>query len=317
MNNKIKKIFAGIGLGMAGICLLTGCSANIEVSQEDIDKTLSNANEYFTSVDDTNQNLQNIDSAIQDTNENLTDINDNLQNINNNLELQTKDSEYARQYLLSLLSNGIYDSIGNQEFSMTLTSQQYEYDVLETSETVSYSAYWEGNTYKAILDSGDGISYQEVVRNVDNDTHAVTYTENLYLNNGEGSKTYTTKENLKYFDYLSIGFATNYYQLYVAMYANCYADNDGIYSMETIDGGLRFMINSVNSEDFEFGQTIIEFVNGKLTKMIDIQNERLGTTVGEAGHHTDCPYYVGTCEFNDTVTPIEFDKTGYTLKTDE
>lgn len=319
MNNKIKKLFAGIGLGVAGICLLTGCSANIDVSQKDVDNTLSNANAFFTSVDDTNTNLDNIDNAIQDTNESLADINDNLQSINNNLELQTKDSECVRQYLLSLLSNGIYDSISNQEFSMTLTYQQYENDMLETSMSASFSAYWEDNTYKAIMDASEGrgtIWYQEVVRNVDNDTHAVTYTENLYTNDiGDGKKTYTTKENLEYFDYLTTGFASNYYQLYVGMYAETYIDNDSIYSMETIDGGLRFVRNSYNLEDLEFTQTTLEFVNGKLTKEIYIKNGRLGTTVGEDEYHNDCPYYVMTCEFNDTVTPIEFDKTGYTLET--
>lgn len=324
MNNKIKKIFAGIGLGMAGICLLTDCSANIDVSQDDIDKTLSNANEYFTSVDDINQKLQNVDSAIQDTNESLTDINDNLQNINNNLELQTKDSEYARQYLLSLLSNGIYDSIGNQEFSMTITSQEYDYNVLNTNSSATFNAYWDGNTYKALLgDTTNGYSiYQEVVRNVDNDTHDVTYTENLYLNDGKGAKTYTTKENQKTFDNLSskISFVVDYYSLYTSMFEMIYnSTDDSFYTVETIDGGLRFAMNTVyeffDSEsvhNVDYSAVVFEFVNGKLTKLTQV----IGPICGLANEET-ISNSITTCEFNDTVTLIEFDKTGYVLDTNE
>lgn len=326
MNNKIKKIFAGIGLGLAGICLLTGCSANIDVSQDDIDKTITNANEFFASVDDTNQNLQNIDNAVNNTNESLADINDNLQNINNNLELQTKDSEYARQYLLSLLSNGIYDSIGNQEFSMTITGKHYVYNVLDTNSSASFNAYWDGNTYKALLENstnGNSI-YQEVVRNVDNDTHAVTYTENLYSNDGKGSKTYTTKENQKTFDNLSsqITFVVDYYSLYTYMFEMIYNSTyDSFYTVEAIDGGLRFAMNTVDEigdsesvRNVDYSSVVFEFVNGKLTKLTQV----IGP-VPAYGLANEEPISnsITTYEFNDTVTPIEFDKTGYVLQPNE
>lgn len=320
MNNKIKKLFAGIGLGMAGICLLTGCSANIDVSQDDVDKTLSNANAYFTSVDDTKQNLQNIDTAIQDTNESLTDINDNLQNINNNLELQTKNSESARQYLLSLLSNGMYDSIGKQEFSMTMTSQQYEFDVLETSTTGSFKAYWEGNTYKALVENSAGnIIYREVTRNVDDDTKAVTYTENLYLNDiGDNTKTYTIKENLEYIDYMSMVSIEHYHQLYLYAYSLVNKMEDAVYSVETIDGGLRFAMTYVDSETLNPSTWISDFVDGKLTKITVTGYGKVSNALGGGlAHYDGYPYYVMTLEFNDTVTPIEFDKTGYVLDTNE
>ena len=47
MKNKSKKILAGLALGLVGAVTLTGCASNIVFNQEDLDRAITNVNNYL------------------------------------------------------------------------------------------------------------------------------------------------------------------------------------------------------------------------------------------------------------------------------
>lgn len=284
MKNKIKKILAGLGIGLAlgSSAMLTGCSSDITFNQKDLDDVISNVNTY-------------------------------LENTQNN------DSEYVRNTLNELLINALNNSIGVGNIAYTSVSEQYAYGIKGTTQKEIYKRNIEGQVRKEYYSKTDNnqtrISYTEITKKP-SETLSSIYDVESYIIDWDNKKEYAKTENTseisslpsysEFKDYVDV-YSTI---IYLLNNSNELTMSDFVKSVE--NDMVTYKCMATNPEYIDnssiVGSMIIVFRNEKIVKLETI-NTSYSTNL------YDDYYAKQTITFDYENEAISFDKTGFNTST--
>lgn len=298
MKQKTKRLLAGLGIGLAlgSSAMLTGCSSNLDIKQGDLDRTITNTNDF----------MQNGDEYL-----------DSLRN----------KSEYVKNELNGLLLNGIYSSMGVKNIAYSCNTEFYMFGT-KIDETIQreYKRNVQNNLIKQYEKySSDKLTERyhevEVVSEVNSQTK---YKVKEYSNNNNSTKTYTEREETDYTK--AINDMGSLFADYIDVYSNYYGiinmTDSGVsngLSMEfdkvIDDDTVTYRCNTINSSSTnnsrQYSFINLSFKDNKITKVEMISFGYLDN-LGEVEYSDG--YQVDTYEFDYTNETISFDKTGYTTQ---
>lgn len=284
MKNKIKKILAGLGIGLAlgSSAMLTGCSSDITFNQKDLDDVISNVNTY-------------------------------LENTQNN------DSEYVRNTLNELLINALNNSIGVGNIAYTSVSEQYAYGIKGTTQKEIYKRNIEGQVRKEYYSKTDNnqtkISYTEITKKPSETLSSIYDVESYVIdwdNKKEYAKTENTSEISSLPSYSEFKDYVNVYStiIYLLNNSNQLTMSDFVKSVE--NDMVTYKCMATNPEYIDnssiVGSMIIVFRNEKIVKL-----ETINTSYST--NRYDDYYAKQTITFDYENEAISFDKTGFNTST--
>ena len=284
MKNKIKKILAGLGIGLAlgSSAMLTGCSSDITFNQKDLDDVISNVNTY-------------------------------LENTQNN------DSEYVRNTLNELLINALDNSIGVGNIAYTSVSEQYAYGIKGTTQKEIYKRNIEGQVRKEYYSNTDNnqtrISYTEITKKP-SETLSSIYDVESYVIDWDNKKEYTKTENTSEISSLP---SYSEFKDYVDVYSNIiyFLNNSNQLTMSDFvksveNDVVTYKCMATNPEYIDnssiVGSMTIIFKDKKIIRL-----ETINTSYST--NRYDDYYAKQTITFDYENEAISFDKTGFNTST--
>lgn len=278
MKNKMKKIFAGVGIGLAigSSAMLTGCSSDITFNQADLDNVISNVNSY-------------------------------LENTQNN------NSEYVRNTLNELIVNGMNNAVGTNNIAYNVEIEEYVDGLMRSKTTTTYKRNVGNDTIKVYYNTTGGeknTNYIEATRKKVNNI-SYSYDVEEYKINSANEKSYEKKENVS--DISPIILTDNFYADYVGVYSSLIANfhyeslvwDDFI---KSTDGDVEtYKCTAINPNvagSSIVGNLVLQFKNKKITKIEILNTDFKSLNYGD---------YYGkiTYIFDYENETINFDKTGF------
>lgn len=278
MKNKMKKIFAGVGIGLAlgSSAMLAGCSSEITFNQADLDNVISNVNSY-------------------------------LENTQNN------NSEYVRNTLNELIVNGMNNSVGTNKIAYKVEIEHYADGLNQRKITTTYKRNVENDTIKVYYNTTEGeksTNYIEATRKKDNNS-LYSYDVEEYKINSANEKSYEKKENVSNISPIILmdNFYADYVGVYSSLIANLHFEGlvwDGF--IKSTDGDVEtYKCTAINPDvagSSIVGSLVLQFKNKKITKMEILNADFKSLNYGD---------YYGkiTYVFDYENETIDFDKTGF------
>ena len=295
MKNKSKKILAGLGLGVMGALALTGCSSDISITQEDLDKTLEGVNNHFATIED------GIDRYF------------------NNQQTHYVGDE-AKGLFASLISDVYYNFFKVKNYTMTMNYNVYNtYGVkLPYDSNAMVKCYFDeqNNVYK-LFGTIDGVDYyQEYSYNEDSGK----YIRKVY---NLDEKYYEQYEEDFAFDIYSPGMNFSLQELYYKSLnpddiKNCSVTKigEGEYKV-TLTETLGFDEDVYISSDYTGRIFSYEYIfkDGYLVKFRDICNDVVGGDPGNVDSR-DANRQVSVADYDIVYScdPINVDTSGCVLR---
>ena len=187
MKNKTKKMLAGIAMGVMGALSFTGCSGDISISQEELNKTIDGVNQHFVTIE------EGIDKYFNNQNNIIA-------------------GEEAKSVFVNMMSEAYFNALNVKDITLKANVKQYDAFGIETyNDTMTYKQYYD--TEKHVIKClGSDNFYQEIIVNM-NATDGKNYTIRYY--NLE-EKTYKEYIETRSFDsYISryyIGLLRDFYE---------------------------------------------------------------------------------------------------------